>query len=365
MIVAGDFNAPNTAWGYVASRAKGKDLLNDADELDLMLITNAADSTRTGNSVNRDTTPDLTFVRNVPNYQWNNLFEELGSDHHIVETMINTPSREPRKMTYVDWDKFREFRHERRTGNESIEQWTSQQKADVKAATKEIETDLPVQSMDSRLAHMLEAKQSLTRRWKEQRHKRRLRKRISSLNRLIEEYCTQLSNQQWNEVCDAEDGRINSGTTWHLLKHLLDRTRTKADQGRTLNRIMHEELKNTTENDLIDRLADKYLPLAKNARGTTAEAYRGKADPELDRDFSTEEVRTVLQNLNTKSAPGPDGVTNKALRNLDDTSIETLTEEINKIWRNGALPEDWKTASSCSSESLVRRPTSITSDRSR
>lgn len=165
MIVAGDFNAPNTAWGYVASRAKGKDLLNDADELDLMLITNAAYPTRTGNSVNRDTTPDLTFVRNVPNYQWNNLFEDLGSDHHIVETMIDTPSREPRKMTYVDWDKFREFRHERRTGKESIEQWTSQLKADVKAATQEIETDLPVQSMDSRLAHMLEAKQSLTRRW--------------------------------------------------------------------------------------------------------------------------------------------------------------------------------------------------------
>nr|XP_050030115.1 uncharacterized protein LOC126526244 [Dermacentor andersoni] len=122
MFVAGDFNAPNTAWGYVASRAKGKALLNDADELDLTLITNAACPTRTGNSVNRDPTPDLTFVGNIPNYQWKKLFDDLGSDHHIVETTIDTPSREPRKMTYVDWNKFRELRHERPTSTNSMEQ---------------------------------------------------------------------------------------------------------------------------------------------------------------------------------------------------------------------------------------------------
>ncbi|KAH7941449.1 hypothetical protein HPB49_013772 [Dermacentor silvarum] len=88
-----------------------------------------------------------------------------------------------------------------------------------------------------------------------------------------------------------------------------------------------------------------------NTRGMTAEAYRGKANPELDRDFSTEEdsnestykpeytgedcepmdqdsteseVRAALYDLNSKSAAGPDGISNRLLKNLDDDSIKYL-----------------------------------------
>lgn len=47
---------------------------------------------------------------------------------------------------------------------------------------------------------------------------------------------------------------------------------------------------------------------------------------------------------NCKSAAGPDRVTNKALRNLSDGVIETLTRYYNKCWRAGALPKQWKAA---------------------
>ncbi|XP_037555927.1 uncharacterized protein LOC119432847 [Dermacentor silvarum] len=60
---------------------------------------------------------------------------------------------------------------------------------DIEGATKEVSTDLPVQKMDSRLAHLLEAKQSLLARWKGQRLNRRLRKKIAEVNRSIEEHC--------------------------------------------------------------------------------------------------------------------------------------------------------------------------------
>lgn len=47
--------------------------------------------------------------------------------------------------------------------------------------------DLPIQKMDSRLEHLIEAKQSLLNRRKGQRLNRRLRKKIAEINRAIQE----------------------------------------------------------------------------------------------------------------------------------------------------------------------------------
>lgn len=57
LIACGDFNAMDPAWGYVKSNAKGRNLSQDAAELDYTLITDPAHPTRIGNSVSRDTTP--------------------------------------------------------------------------------------------------------------------------------------------------------------------------------------------------------------------------------------------------------------------------------------------------------------------
>lgn len=45
----------------------------------------------------------------------------------------------------------------------------------------------------------------------------------------------------------------------------------------------------------------------------------------MDRDIEVWEVRTAVHELNCKSAAGPDRVTNKALKNLNDEALETLT----------------------------------------
>lgn len=63
LVVCADFNAPNCEWGYINTTVKGRDLLQDANDLGLHLITDPAFPTRTGTSVARDTTPDVTFVK--------------------------------------------------------------------------------------------------------------------------------------------------------------------------------------------------------------------------------------------------------------------------------------------------------------
>lgn len=73
-------------------------------------------------------------------------------------------------------------------------------------------------------------------------------------------------------------------------------------------------------------------------------SIRGEDAPKLDDPFSEADIREVLYNLNGRSAPGPDGLTNRVLRNLDDRSISTITKEINKVWEEGSVPDSWKQA---------------------
>ncbi|KAH7965771.1 hypothetical protein HPB49_010607 [Dermacentor silvarum] len=65
LIVAGDFNAPHSHWGYVWDCAKGTRLVQVADKFDLKLETRPLAPTRLGDSVSLDTYPDLTFTKKL------------------------------------------------------------------------------------------------------------------------------------------------------------------------------------------------------------------------------------------------------------------------------------------------------------
>ncbi|KAH9374690.1 hypothetical protein HPB48_003534 [Haemaphysalis longicornis] len=57
-----------------------------------------------------------------------------------------------------------------------------------------------LESGDSRLAHLIQAKQTAQVRWKGHRLNCRWRNKIPDLNYAIEEHCKVLSMQQWDEV---------------------------------------------------------------------------------------------------------------------------------------------------------------------
>lgn len=57
--------------------------------------------------------------------------------------------------------------------------------------------------------------------------------------------------------------------------------------------------------------------------------YKEEENEALDADITEAEVRGALQNVGPASAPGPDAVTNKMLRNLYDKSAAKLTEYYN------------------------------------
>lgn len=99
---------------------------------------------------------------------------------------------------------------------------------------------------------------------------------------------------------------MRNGKFWNLLNQLLGSNCSKSNQRHRLKRILNLAIKDASEEAIVDNLIHRYLPTGPVA---THPDYKGSLNPKLDSEFSTEEIRTALQDLG-RSAPGPDGITN-------------------------------------------------------
>lgn len=91
LVIVGDFNAPSPHWCYRREERRGRKLAELISTMGLTILTDPTHPTRIGNSVTRDTCPDLTLTKNIRHADWLNTEETLGSDHCIVITTIRTP----------------------------------------------------------------------------------------------------------------------------------------------------------------------------------------------------------------------------------------------------------------------------------
>ncbi|KAH7933224.1 hypothetical protein HPB49_010404 [Dermacentor silvarum] len=162
LLVLGHFNVRHPDWGYVKADGPGTRLWQLAHDLRLSLLT---DPTRIGNSVCRDTTPDLSFCRYVHDARWSNTHQSLGSDRYIFAIQVRTSpcKTHPHTTRYTDWDAFRAYRlHSAAPDIEDLSMWTNQLLADLNGVTASIPTTEDHLAIDSRLAHLLAARTGLT-----------------------------------------------------------------------------------------------------------------------------------------------------------------------------------------------------------
>lgn len=86
----GDLNAYSYQWGYHKEDINGRKLAANIADMGFTLLTDPFYPTRIGNSVARDTCPDLSLVRNAKRYAWINMEETLGSNHRILVVTVET-----------------------------------------------------------------------------------------------------------------------------------------------------------------------------------------------------------------------------------------------------------------------------------
>lgn len=133
---------------------------------------------------------------------------------------------------------------------------------DVKSVTQVTDPEIPAETMDTHLQNLWEAFKSIQKRWRKNKHNRKLRRKLAALESAIQKHALQLSQNQSDEICDRMQGNLGMKRTWQLLKHLLDPSNSKTDQAHQLTHIIQNFTGSDT--DLIYRIKDAYLPKTTN-----------------------------------------------------------------------------------------------------
>lgn len=91
ILVLGNLNAARTRWGYKYSSKRGNQLVKAIEDHDMEVVNEPVVPTRTGTSTVRDTTPNLTLVRNNHDVTWRNTGRILAQ----ITTSFVSPSGRP------------------------------------------------------------------------------------------------------------------------------------------------------------------------------------------------------------------------------------------------------------------------------
>lgn len=342
LVVLGDMNARHTAWGYQQDTQKGRSLLDAVDQMGLELVNNLLQPTRIGNSVSRDTFPDLSFVKNVRDYSWTHLGETLGSDHYILSTSVSTPKlkRTIGEIRLTNWEAYRQYPPPA-NGITNITEWMQHLRDAHIQTTQIIQRTVETPEVDRRLLHLWEAREGLLKRWKRQRLNRKLRLRIEQITEEAKNHAAELTQQNWVQFCTSLKGTLSTAKTWAILRCLIEPDKAKSATSRTLQEIAHNFPGN--DQDLINALIIRYL--GSDSVRPCLLKYEGEPRPAMDAPITEEEVYAAARASQRNTAPGADKITNAMIRNLSPTHIRDLTEYLNEeLWSKGHVPKEWKHA---------------------
>lgn len=368
LVIVGDFNAPSPHWGYHYEKARGRELKELISSLSLTLLTDPAQPTRSGNSVTRDTCPDLSLTRHIRDATWENLGENLGSDHFLLRISF-TPRQKMRQhwgqARLTDWTQFRMQPFPAGLSSTEYAAWASYALHMKQANTRTLATSNLTPAIDPHLLHLWHARRGLIRRWKRNKLNRKLRARIEALTAEAAAYSAQLSDANWADTCSKAANQMSSKSAWRLFRSLLDPSTTRGETQRQLHRVLHA-FQGTTD-ELARELCDRYICRTIDPAGP-AYTYSGAPNTDLDAPYTLSDLRFALTKMRRGTAPGRDGITVSLLANLPDQAHLSLLHLINSIWDGSPLPTEWttsvvtfipKSAKSVSIEAL--RPISLTS----
>lgn len=189
----------------------------------------------------RDTCPDLTLSKHIQHIEWYNTEDTLGSDHCILKTLIHTrPLKRPSTRARLpDWTSFRKSLPQTSLIDNGYSSWAQNLMTTLKRHEKCIQTTEDFPAVDNHLLHLWEARRSLTKRWKRQKHYRTLKRRITDLTQQAAEYASQLADSNWIDRCNTAARQMSVKNTWKLFRSLIDPAQSRGETQKHLQRALH------------------------------------------------------------------------------------------------------------------------------
>lgn len=391
LVICGDFNTPNVLWGSRRTTRRGRNIAREAQEADLALA-NTGTPTFFG-SAGHSSAIDLTWHSSSLPVIWQPAPDTEGSDHLPITVVVKggvTPTT--RSIGVTDWNAFRAALRTP-AGNPAATITSALRKATkvVKVAQHRPDPDLKMCGL-------------MAQRRRAQRRYRRTRtiedeQALKTATGRLRGYTKQLELRRWRRFCDRLDPRHSSTPMWHTIatmsgarppSHPLECLALRL--GQTMEQTAEQFADRFTQGARDGRLTDapatpRSTPPTTSQRtdaweesraarrghdvtmshqrgeaSHTAEAAREREGPVSHRAANTEsgegyavadalnlpftlnELRAAIARLKPKSAPGPDGCTNQALRNTPTRFHVALLAWFNQIWLTGEVPREWKMA---------------------
>lgn len=229
MVIGGDFNFQHTLWGYLRNGRTGQKLLEAAHTNKLKLINHTEDPTRIGNSVERDTNPDLTWVNRKADCTWTNTQMSLGSDHLVLEIRLRLKHQTKHNKGYqpsgsktsiTRWEKVRASLMERDTPKD-LDQWEKDIITITNKHTASVVKPQQYPVVDRHLLNLWDKRTHLIKRYRRNKHNRHLKLELNATTFEAQNYARDLFNQHWVQTCENMNEKLHTPEVWRIFRSLL------------------------------------------------------------------------------------------------------------------------------------------------
>ncbi|KAJ3643999.1 hypothetical protein Zmor_026676 [Zophobas morio] len=345
-IAAGDFNAKHSDWHSRQNNANGRRLgtfLENSAEVDVI----STEEPTFYHQARPDAPGDVLGIALVKNLRHEvdvNVVDELHSDHlPVIMRIGNEPNDQAANIiTITDWTKFAEHIK----GNfgefvtnfqdsEQVERATLDYENHIRASIDATSVRCPVRpfkrpALPQRIANLIREK-NRARRTARRTGEQADRTATNHLQWEVRQALLNLRNEQWEQRLES----LNTvdGSTWKMAKALRSDKRPLPPPIHSANNgiVFTDEdkaaafahsLENQCQTNIDPDADDEHLDLVEE---TVEEIQWIEPDEdELIRETHPEEIREIIRLLKARKAPGPDGIPNKALKNLSDEATVAL-----------------------------------------
>lgn len=355
VIIGGDLNAKNEAWGGGETDARGEKLMEWMTEKGLVLENDSA-SGATFSSTRGNSWVDVTMSRGVVMNEWRVEDEETLSDHrYITYQVVGRAREEGTKTRYdfenADWESFRsdiaEYEEVERMHDleEEIRAFAEHCHAACRRHVRKIVVyEGNERWWNGRLEGMRRSIKRKRRRWQEEREadareilKEEYRRERREYKKAIERERKLALENQLQEICDRDPW----DKVWQLIRRPIN-----ADGEGMIRREDGTYTRNRREKD--EYLLEKYFPrVDERGREEWIKERRERVrefNRENDREFEEWEVQEVVNELRKGKAVGDDRIPNEAMKEIVKVKCGLLTRIYNECLRRGTFPRIWKKA---------------------
>lgn len=363
-LIAGDFNSHSPSWGYEEMDARGE-LLEDWMMENKLILINQPDDQPTCYSRAWKTlsTPDLAMAtEEIQRLSSRTVSTQLGgSDHRPIILSLcsigcTTHSMEPSwNLKRANWTLFKEKAENLCANINTSSSLNRNVQSFTEALLKAAQQSIPrgkrrdYKPYWSDTLQQLHSDLDLAREIMEQnptpdniQHHRNIKETFDEQKKIE-------IQGSWNEKTSSLSMEKDTGKLWNLTKLLSE------DTGSTHSRtVIEEDGKHHSGKQAANILADFYsesstttLPAArvKEVQKEIKEKLKHPS-PSLPMmtAFSIAELNTAIRKLNTRKAPGKDGILNDFIKKLGPTARQKLLLIINQSWNSSKFPDRWREA---------------------